>query len=68
MMLGRWGHTGAEIGAAVALTGIWNNLARMLLPAGALLAAVLSGIAMPSLVDRTLIGVASLVVASLSRS
>ncbi|MEK7252736.1 MAG: flippase-like domain-containing protein [Actinomycetota bacterium] len=66
MMLGRRGHTGAEIGAAVALTGIWNNLARMLLPAGALLAAVLSGIAMPSLVDGTLIGVASLVVASLA--
>ena len=66
VMLGRWGHTGAEIGASVALTGIWNNLVRMLLPTGALLAAALSGIEMPSLVDGALIGVMSLGVASIA--
>lgn len=59
-MLGRWGHTGAEIGASVVLTGIWNNFARLLLPAIALLAAATAGASMPSLVDATLIGVASL--------
>ena len=66
VMLGRWGHTGAEIGASVALTGIWNNLARMLLPAAALIAAAMTGVEMPSLVSGTLIGIASLIVASLA--
>lgn len=66
MILGAWGHTGAEIGASVALTGIWNNLARMLLPAAALIAAVITGVEMSSLVDGTLIGIASLIVASLA--
>ena len=66
VMLGRWGHTGAEVGASVALTGIWNNLARMLLPAAALVAAAISGVEMPSLVSGTLIGIASLVVASVA--
>jgi uncharacterized protein (TIRG00374 family) len=65
VMLGRWGHSGAEIGAAVALTGIWNNLARMLLPAFALIAASVYGIEMASLVDGALIGVVSLVVAAI---
>ena len=66
VMLGRWGHSGAEIGASVALTGIWNNLARMLLPAAALVAATMTGVEMSSLVDGTLIGIASLLVASLA--
>jgi putative heme transporter len=61
VMLGRWGHTAAEIGASVVLTGVWNNLARMLLPAGALLAAALTGVEMASLAEGTLIGVVGLV-------
>jgi len=56
VMLGRWGHPGAQIGAAVALTGVWNQLVRLLLPAVALAGAIVAGLALPDLVDATLIG------------
>ncbi|HEX5630676.1 MAG TPA: flippase-like domain-containing protein, partial [Acidimicrobiia bacterium] len=66
VMLGRWGHTAAEIGASVALTGVWNNLARMVLPAAALAAAVIVGVPMPGLVGGALIGVAAVAVSALA--
>jgi uncharacterized protein (TIRG00374 family) len=62
VMLGRWGHPGSQIGAAVALTGVWNNLVKLLLPALALVGAMLSGLAMPDLLDATLIGAVALLV------
>lgn len=66
VMLGRWGHPGGQIGAAVALTGVWNNLVKLLLPAVALVGAMLSGLAMPDLVDATLIGAVALLIVILA--
>jgi uncharacterized protein (TIRG00374 family) len=62
VMLGRWGHPGSQIGAAVALTGVWNNLVKLLLPAVALVGAMLNGLAMPDLLDATLVGAVALLV------
>jgi uncharacterized protein (TIRG00374 family) len=66
VMLGRWGHPGPQIGAAVALTGVWNNLVKLLLPAVALVGALLSGLAMPDLVDATLIGAVAILIVMLA--
>lgn len=62
VMLGRWGHPGSQIGAAVALTGVWNNLVKLLLPAVALVGAISYGLAMPDLLDATLIGAVALLI------
>jgi len=56
VMLDRWGHSGAQIGAAAVLTGVWINLVKLLLPAVALVGALLGGFALPDLIDATLIG------------
>jgi len=66
VMLGRWGHSGAQIGAAAVLTGVWNNLVKLLLPAVALVGALLGGFALPDLIDATLIGSVVLLVVILS--
>lgn len=66
VMLGRWGHPGGQIGAAVALTGVWNNLVKLLLPAVALVGALFSGRAMPDLLDATLIGAVALLIVMLA--
>ena len=62
VMLGRWGHPGPQIGAAVALTGVWNNLVKLLLPVVALAGALITGLSMPDLVDATLIGASAMLV------
>lgn len=59
MMLSSWGSTGPQIATAVMLTGIWNNLIKLLLPILAAALVVSQGKPVPGFVEAALIGLAA---------
>jgi uncharacterized membrane protein YbhN (UPF0104 family) len=60
VMLSSWGHSGSSIANAVMLTGIWNNLMKLLLPLVALALVSLGGEPIPALVEAAMVGAAVL--------
>lgn len=60
MMLSSWGSTGSQIATAVMLTGIWNNLIKLVLPILAAGLVVFHGQPVPGFVEAALIGLAVL--------
>lgn len=58
MMLSSWGSTGPQIATAVMLTGIWNNLIKLVLPILAAGLVVSQGKPVPGFVEAALIGLA----------
>jgi uncharacterized protein (TIRG00374 family) len=73
-MLRSWGYSRAEVGRAVALTGIWNQLSTFLFPVVAALALAAAGTAGPAITTLAIVAavafavVGAVIAASLARA
>lgn len=62
VMLSAWDFSGDRIASMVALTGVWNNIAKLTLPIAVLVIAVLQGGATADLIEAALVGTVAVVV------